>query len=104
MLRIISEIILSILFLVITIIFTFKKRYKLLVSLMEKKIFIISIIIISVFSFYTLNLDNKSEEVAKLQHAVKQALLGLIIALMAHLDLVIAPFWAIFLASYYLGV
>ena len=51
-----------------------------------------------------LNLDNKSEEVTKLQHAVKQALLGLIIALMAHLDLVIAPFWAIFLASYYLNV
>ena len=101
----ISEfVIISIIFLVITVILVLKRRYKLLKELINNKIFVVGIIMVTVFSAYTLNLDNKHEEIEKLQHATKQALLGLIIAVMGYLDLKIAPFWAIFLASYYLDV
>ena len=101
----ISEfVIISIIFLVITVVLVLKRRYGLLIKLANNKLFITGIIMIMVFSTYTLNLDNKHEEIEKLQHATKQALLGLIIAIMAYLDLKIAPFWAIFLASYYLNV
>jgi hypothetical protein len=42
------------------------------------------------------------DNVGKLQNATKKALLALIIAFFASIDLVIAPFWLIWVIAYYL--
>ena len=47
--------------------------------------------------------DKKTlKNVVKLQNATKKALLALIIAFFASIDLVIAPFWLIWVIAYYL--
>jgi len=67
--------------------------------------FLIHFIIIIVFSAITLSLDdNKNEEIKQRRTAIKHALLSLIIAVLASLDLKLAPFWLVFLASYYLNL
>jgi len=42
------------------------------------------------------------DNVGKLQNATKKALLALIIAFFASIDLIIAPFWLIWVIAYYL--
>ena len=96
----------STIFILITILIIVfhKEKYTLLKKMINNTFFKVGLFVIFCFSFYTLRLDNQVEENHKLQKSVKQGLLGLIIAFMSYLDLLIAPFWAIFLTSYYLDI
>lgn len=67
--------------------------------------FIIHFIIIVVFSAITLSLDdNKNEEIKQRRTAIKHGLLSLIICILASLNLELAPFWLVFITSYYLNL
>jgi hypothetical protein len=79
-----------------------KNKTKRLLDLVRKPLFTINILIVLVFSYYMLNSPEDTEESKRKKEATKQALLGLLIALMAHLEMKIAPFWLIFCASYFL--
>jgi len=82
-----------------------KETFKMLKKMLSSKFFLVSLIMIIVFSVYSLSLKSeKDEKIENLQLAVKHAILGLLIAILAKIDLVIAPFWLIFLTSYYLGM
>jgi len=81
-----------------------KKKLNRAKELFSKKSLLMNMVIIAIFSFYALNLKEKDEKVENLQLSIKHGLLGLIIAILANIDLVVAPFWLIFLASYYLGM
>ena len=58
----------------------------------------------SVWLTWFINSIKSSEEIAKLHSATKQGLLGFIIAILAYLDLKAAPFFIIWVVSYYLDV
>jgi|TARA_B110000495_G_C22463545_1_gene288229 hypothetical protein len=81
-----------------------KKKLNRAKELFSNKFFLINMVVIAIFSFYALNLEEKDEKVDNLQLSIKHGLLGLIIAVLANIDLVVTPFWLIFLASYYLGM
>jgi len=81
-----------------------KDKTKGLLDLVRKPLFTINMLIVVVFSYYMLNSPEDTEESKRKKEAIKQALLGLLIALMAHLEMKIAPFWLIFCASYFLKV
>ena len=95
-------------FSIITIlrIVTDKETFKMVKELVSSKFFLISMIMVIVFSVYSLsfNNDENDEKLENLQLSVKHAILALLIAILAKIDLVIAPFWLIFMASYYLGM
>ena len=94
-------------FSIITIlrIVTDKETFKMLKELVSSKFFLISMIMVIGFSVYSLSLKSENDEkIENLQLAVKHAILALLIAILAKIDLVIAPFWLIFMASYYLGM
>tara|TARA_B110000971_G_scaffold220183_1_gene263069 strand:- start:247 stop:594 length:348 start_codon:yes stop_codon:yes gene_type:complete len=96
------------LFLILTIIniLTSKETFKKSKELFTSTFFIVSITIVSIFSAYILKLkvSKEGDEVDKLQLAAKHGILGILIAMLAKIDLVIAPFWLIFIASYYLNM
>ena len=83
-----------------------KETFKMLKELVSSKFFLISMIMVIGFSVYSLSLNNdeNDEKLENLQLAVKHAILALLIAILAKIDLAIAPFWLIFMASYYLGM
>ena len=74
-----------------------------LIKLLTNKKWLINFIFIILWSVYILSLDNpqNSEEVMNLKKSVKKAIIALIIALFAFLDLTIAPFWLVFTFAYY---
>ena len=72
-------------------------------KLFYNKGFIVSTIIVIFFSVFVLNIE-KNEKNEKLKRATKQAFVGFIIALMAYLELVVAPFFIILITSYYLNI
>lgn len=89
------------------LIFTDKDKKNKMLKLFHGKIFIISILIITVICTYILFFMNKDNSIEKKQErrikeAVKHALIGFLIALMAYLDMVIAPFYLILYVSYFL--
>ena len=59
-----------------------------------------------VYNYASKNKDSKDkktlENVEKLKNASKKAILALLIAFFARIDLVIAPFWLIWIMAYYL--
>jgi len=59
-----------------------------------------------VYNYASKNKDSKDkktlENVEKLKNASKKAILALLIAFFARIDLVIAPFWLIWMMAYYL--
>jgi len=59
-----------------------------------------------IYNYASKNKDSKDkktlENVEKLKNASKKAILALLIALFARIDLVIAPFWLIWIMAYYL--
>jgi len=79
-----------------------KNKSKKVLDLVRNPLFSINILIVLVFSYYMLNSPEDTEESKRKKEATKQALLGLLIALMAHVEMKIAPFWLIFCASYFL--
>ena len=96
-----------IIFLIITIKTIIKQnKYKIIFDFVKKPEAIIgfSMIVIwclLVYKYSTLK-DEPKENIEKVKNATKKAILALIIAFFARLDLVIAPFWFVWLIAYYL--
>ena len=103
-----SSFIISIsLFAIITAVILFKdeEKKKRLIELITNKMFVSTTIGIIIFSTYMLSLPvEDNDENQKLHNATKQGLLGFIIAILAYLDLKAAPFFIIWVVSYYLDV
>ena len=70
------------------------KNYKLL-------IWIIGIVLFSLYAGSDLihDRDEKSEE--RLRESVKKACMAFVIAYLAHLDLIVVPFWLVFIMAFF---
>ena len=85
------------------IIFKDEEKRKLLMSLLRNKQFMITLLGIITFSTWQLNAkDDDNPETDRRKRATREAILGLIIAILAYLDLKAAPFFIIWIVSYYL--
>jgi DMSO/TMAO reductase YedYZ heme-binding membrane subunit len=85
------------------VIFMNEEKSKLLKKLMTDKLFLTSLTIIIVFSIHQLWKSGEDSEIVRRKKATKEAILGLIIAILAYLDLKAAPFFIIWIISYYLN-
>jgi heme/copper-type cytochrome/quinol oxidase subunit 4 len=74
------------------------------IRLVTNKGFIVSTAVAVIWSVAMLNLPARREDAARLREATKDAIVGVTIALLAYLELTIAPFWVIWFVSYYLGI
>jgi hypothetical protein len=91
---------------ILAILFSFyrsKGRLEKLNELLSNKFFTISLFFIVCFSIYTLFL-NKQPENKRLSIATKHAIIGFTIGILHHFDFNAAPFWIIWLTSYYLNM
>ena len=84
------------------VIFMNEEKSKLLKKLITDKLFLTSLTIIIGFSIHQLWKSGEDSEVLRRKKATKEAILGLIIAILAYLDLKAAPFFIIWIISYYL--
>ena len=85
------------------IIFRDEEKRPLLMSLLRNKQFMITLLGIIAFSTWQLNAkDEDDPETDRRKRATREAILGLIIAILAYLDLKAAPFFIIWIVSYYL--
>lgn len=85
------------------IIFRDEEKRTLLISLLRNKQFMITLLGIIAFSTWQLNAkDEDNPETDRRKRATREAILGLIIAILAYLDLKAAPFFIIWIVSYYL--
>ena len=84
------------------IVFRSEERKKLLIKLLTNKVFMFTLVIIIAFSTWQLNAHEDDEETERRKRATREAILGLIIAVLAYLDLKAAPFFIIWIVSYYL--
>tara|TARA_B100000925_G_scaffold290015_1_gene274214 strand:- start:1 stop:372 length:372 start_codon:yes stop_codon:yes gene_type:complete len=85
------------------IIFRDEEKRTLLMSLLRNKQFMITLLGIIAFSTWQLNAkDEDDPETDRRKRATREAILGLIIAILAYLDLKAAPFFIIWIVSYYL--
>ena len=57
---------------------------------------------IIIFSVYQLKQTGEDSETDRRKRATREAILGLIVAILAYLDLKAAPFFIIWIVSYYL--
>jgi len=83
-----------------------KHMFETLKSFLNKKTTIINIIIISLFCFLIYRFqknNNNNENVQNAIDSTKKAIVAIFIALFAKLDMVLAPFWFIWLLSFYMG-
>lgn len=76
------------------------KRINELKKLLNDKFILINIIFIFLFSGLVLVFG----KIPELMEPVKHGLLGFFIAISAKLDLVLVPFWLIFICSYYFHI
>jgi len=90
---------------IVTIMIILKDKNKLakFIKLFSNPAIIINISVVMIFSYFMLYSGDNTKEGKRRKESTKQALLGLLIALMAHIDMKIAPFWLIWCASYYLN-
>jgi hypothetical protein len=84
------------------IVFRDEERKSLLIKLITNKLFLVSLTGIIVFCVYQLNQVDDDDETNRRKRATREAILGLIIAILAYLDLKAAPFFIIWIVSYYL--
>ena len=84
------------------IVFRSEERKKLLIKLLTNKVFMVTLAVIIAFSTWQLNSKDDDEETDRRKRATREAILGLIIAVLAYLDLKAAPFFIIWIVSYYL--
>ena len=102
-------------FIIMTIYFILIDKYKVkkVINLFESKIAFINLISVFIFFMFIhfvinnkninlINIDKKLH--SKLIEACNQGLFGFIIAVFAHIDLIFAPFWFIFISSYVLNL
>ena len=94
-------------FIAITIykLINYKRMFDTLKSFLNKKTTIINIIIVSAFCFliYRFQKNNNNENAENARDSAKKAIVAMFIALFAKLDMVLAPFWFIWLLSFYMG-
>lgn len=89
----------------IGILVTQKEKKMKVINLLKNKPFLISLVVIIVWCYYWLyHVKEDTEDAEKFKRATKQAILGFIIALLAHLELKVAPFWLIWITAYYLDI
>jgi hypothetical protein len=81
-----------------------KDRIKSIKGLLNNPIIVVNLVVIVLFSVYMFKTSDDSDEGMRKKNSTKQAILGLMIALMAHTGMKIAPFWLIWVTSYYLKV
>lgn len=75
-----------------------------LIQLLSNRIFLVNLSIIVPFVIYTLQQDTKNDPKKERQkQATIQALIGFIIAVFGSIDVVGAPFFLIWITSYFLG-
>ena len=80
-----------------------KERFGRFFTLLKNKQFMITLLGIITFSIWQLNAnDDDDPETDRRKRATREAILGLIIAILAYLDLKLAPFFIIWIVSYYL--
>ena len=79
-----------------------KERFGKFFTLLKNKQFMITLLGIIAFSTWQLNSKDDDEETDRRKRATREAILGLTIALLAYLDLKAAPFFIIWIVSYYL--
>ncbi len=78
-----------------------RRRFLVLVT---NKGFLISAAVAVMWSVVMLSVPAEKGDAARLRAATKDAIVGVTIALLAYLELTIAPFWVIWFVSYYLGI
>ena len=72
-------------------------KFKKILEIFKSKGFIISLIIIIIFSIYMfLNYDKDSKEI----RVLKKALLSMLVAFLSSVDLIIPAFWIIWILGY----
>ena len=86
------------------IVYNDKEKRRKFVNLFTNKFFLASLASALGFAYYILKLDSDDEETDRLKKSIKTATVGFIIAMMAFLDLKIAPFWILFVTSYFLNI
>ena len=79
-----------------------KERFVKFFTLLKNKQFMITLLGIITFSVWQLNSKEDDSETDRRKRATREAILGLIIAILAYLDLKLAPFFIIWIVSYYL--
>jgi len=75
---------------------------KKVVELLRNKTFMGGLMMVILWSFFSLRGNAKSEEDKKSREATKSAIIALVIAIMSELHLSIAPFWLVWITAYYL--
>lgn len=86
-----------------------KEHYEAAYKIFTNKFFLVNVGIIIIFSSVILlqpDIDDSQTdtELQRLKLSVKHGLIAALIALFAALDLKLAPFWLIFITSYYLDM
>ena len=80
------------------------KRINRFIKMFTKKTFLINLLPIIGFSVWTLtqpDVDELGDNMVRMKHATRQAIVAFMIAVFASIDLVIAPYWLIWIMSYY---
>ena len=107
-----DAVILLTLVITIGVIYNSGKTHK-VIELFKKKTWVMGFIFVIIFSAYILSIKgkvdifgkevfSKEEDVVKTKTSVKKGIIAFIIALYAEIGLTIAPFWTVFVASYFL--
>ena len=84
------------------LVFRDEERTSRLKKLFTNKLFLISLVGIIIFSWWQLSSTGDDDESDRRKRATREAILGFIIAVLAYLDLKAAPFFIIWIVSYYL--
>ena len=95
-----------IIYLIVTMMIIYKNKEKrdIFLKLATDKKFLLGLGFVVAFIIYTLNLADDDEETERVKKATRAGFIALFIAIMAALDLKLAPFWLVWLTSYYLDI
>tara|TARA_A100001015_G_scaffold308701_1_gene406775 strand:- start:109 stop:507 length:399 start_codon:yes stop_codon:yes gene_type:complete len=85
------------------IIFDKTKRNK-IYSLFFNKLFLFNFLVMISFSTYVFNIQETDTEIHKLKKSIKIGIIGFLIGMIHYVELKIAPFWLLFITSYYLDI
>ena len=88
----------------LAIVYRHEEKREIFLNLISNKSFLVGFIITVGFIVYTLALSDDDEETERIKTATKHGVIAFLIAIMAALDLEIAPFWLVWLTSYYLDI